>query len=56
MAAPAAGAGAIAGASPEQSDRDLDELARKLHDRISARIRYDLLVDRERAGMVTDLR
>ncbi len=56
MAAPAAGAGAIAGASPEQSDRDLDELARKLHDRISMHLRRDLLIQRERAGMVTDLR
>jgi len=46
-----------AGALPaHDSEKDLDELARRLHDRISARIRYDLLVDRERAGMVTDLR
>jgi len=46
-----------AGAAPaHESEKDLDELARKLHDRISARIRYDLLVDRERAGMLTDLR
>ncbi len=56
MAAPAAGAGPSAGASPAQSDRDLDELARKLHDRISMHLRRDLLIQRERAGMVTDLR
>lgn len=57
-AAPSTSAAApTAGALPaHDSEKDLDELARKLHDRISARIRYDLLVDRERAGMVTDLR
>ena len=53
-AAPVAPAG---GAAPSHdSEKELDELARKLHDRISDRIRYDLLLDRERAGMLTDLR
>jgi hypothetical protein len=53
---PAAAAGPSAAAAPAQGEKELDELARKLHDRISAQIRYDLLVERERAGMVTDLR
>jgi hypothetical protein len=52
----AAAANPSAGAASPQSEKDLDELARKLHDRISAQIRYDLLIDRERAGVVTDLR
>ncbi|HEY4992198.1 MAG TPA: hypothetical protein VII33_08945, partial [Nakamurella sp.] len=52
-AAGAAGAtGAAAGALPT----DLDELARWLIDPISARLKSELWLDRERAGMVTDLR
>lgn len=35
---------------------DLDELATRLYDRIRSRIRLELLVDRERAGMLTDFR
>ena len=52
----AASAAGGAAAMPAQSDKDLDELARKLHDRISLHLRRDLLIQRERAGMVTDLR
>jgi hypothetical protein len=52
----ASSAAAYAGAAAGQSDKDLDELARKLHDRISMHLRRDLLIQRERAGMVTDLR
>jgi DNA-binding PucR family transcriptional regulator len=45
------------GAAPSVStDRELDELARKLYERIRSRIRGELLIDRERAGMLTDLR
>lgn len=51
--APATAASAT---SAHDSEKELDELARKLHDRISARLRYDLLLDRERAGMLTDVR
>ena len=54
--AAAASAGTAAAEAPGQSDKDLDELARKLHDRISLHLRRDLLIQRERAGMVTDLR
>jgi hypothetical protein len=48
--APAAAAG------PEQSDHQLDELAGRLYDRIRSRLKTELLVDRERAGFLTDLR
>jgi hypothetical protein len=33
----------------------MDELARKLYDRIRNRLKTELLVDRERAGFLTDL-
>lgn len=55
-AAAAGSAGAAAAEAPGQSDKELDELARKLHDRISLHLRRDLLIQRERAGLVTDLR
>jgi hypothetical protein len=42
-------------ASP-RSDQDLDDLARRLYDRFRSHIRDELLIDRERAGLVTDLR
>jgi hypothetical protein len=35
---------------------DVDDLARRLYDRIRDRLRRELLVDRERAGLLTDLR
>jgi len=56
--APAAtpAAGPEAAISPSgHSEKDLDELARKLHDRISLHLRRDLLIQRERAGMVIEL-
>ena len=50
-------AGPAAGAAPSpHSEQELAELARKLYEPISARLRRELLVDRERAGMLTDLR
>jgi hypothetical protein len=43
--------------APEaHSDQAMDELAGKLYDRIRTRLRTELLVDRERAGLLTDLR
>ena len=39
-----------------QSDADLEELAGQLYGRISRRLRRELLVDRERAGVMVDLR
>jgi hypothetical protein len=64
--APTSGAGGAAGSaistavSPlgthNGSETDMDELARKLYDRIRTRLKSELLVDRERAGFLTDLR
>jgi len=34
----------------------MDELAGKLYDRIRTRLKTELLIDRERAGFLTDLR
>jgi hypothetical protein len=34
----------------------MDELAGKLYDRIRSKLRAELLVDRERAGLLTDWR
>ena len=47
--------GAAAGAAGALPT-DLDELARRLFDPLSARLKSELWLDRERAGMVTDLR
>jgi hypothetical protein len=38
------------------SETDMDELAGKLYDKIRTRLKSELLVDRERAGFLTDLR
>jgi hypothetical protein len=35
---------------------DLDELANRLYDRLRSKLRVELLVDRERAGLLTDFR
>jgi len=35
---------------------DLDELAVRMYDRLRTRLRQELLVDRERAGMLSDFR
>jgi hypothetical protein len=47
------GAGAAAGG---RSDRELDMLAHQLYDRLRSQLRHELLIDRERAGLITDLR
>ncbi len=52
----AGGPGAAAAASPVDRDRELDDLARHLYGRIRSRLSAELLADRERAGMITDLR
>lgn len=41
---------------PDVDDLDLDLLAERLYGRLRSRLRTELLVDRERAGMLTDLR
>jgi hypothetical protein len=38
------------------TETDMDELAGKLYDKIRTRLKSELLVDRERAGLLTDLR
>lgn len=51
----APGGGPAAGASPGAGgDKELDELARKLYDRIGMRLRREMLVERERAGALVD--
>jgi hypothetical protein len=37
-------------------ETNIDELAGKLYDKIRTRLKSELLVDRERAGFLTDLR
>ena len=44
-----------AGTTSEPKD-DLDEMARKLFEPLSARLRAELWLDRERAGLITDVR
>jgi len=48
--ASAAPAPAAAGTSPT----DLDEMARRLYEPLSARLRAELWLDRERAGVMSD--
>jgi len=43
-------------ASHTAPETDMDELAGKLYDKIRTRLKSELLVDRERAGFLTDLR
>jgi hypothetical protein len=49
-----AAAGAADGADAGTSDKELDELARKLFPRLQNRLRTELLVDRERIGALVD--
>jgi hypothetical protein len=53
VAPAAAGVAAVPGG---HSDRELDALAHQLYDRLRSRLRMELLVDRERAGLITDMR
>ena len=51
-----AGEGGAAGAAGAAgSDKELDELARKLFPRLQLRLRSELLIDRERIGALVDL-
>ena len=45
---------AAAAGTPDHTE--LDALANKLYDRIRVKLRHELLIDRERAGLLTDLR
>ena len=49
-------AGAPAAAAPGAQGLDVDDLARRLFDPLSARLKAELWLDRERAGLITDLR
>jgi hypothetical protein len=55
-AQPAPAAPAAAMPPGAQSEKELDELAHKLYGHLRARLRLELLVDRERAGLLTDQR
>jgi hypothetical protein len=44
-----------ADAASGPTERELDDLARRLYDRIRLRLRRELIVDRERAGVLIDL-
>ena len=48
--------GARQGAVAEMDGVELDDLAARLYDRLRSRLRTELLVDRERAGLLTDFR
>ena len=53
---PVSASPAAATGPSQASESEMDELARKLYDRIRGRLKTELLVDRERAGFLTDLR
>jgi hypothetical protein len=40
----------------DTDDLDLDEIAVRLYDRLRSRLRMELLLDRERAGLLSDFR
>jgi hypothetical protein len=44
------------GAAGGHSEKELDDLARQLYDRVRLHFRSELLIDRERAGMLVDRR
>ena len=52
----AAGAAGAHGGGAAPSEGELDDLAVRLYDRLRSRLRLELLIDRERAGLITDLR
>jgi len=54
-AAPGAAAAAPAGA-PAVGSADIEELARRLFDPLAARLKAELWLDRERAGLIADVR
>jgi hypothetical protein len=57
--APAAETPANAPAAPvtqEAAPIDLDDLARRVYGQVRTQLRSELLIDRERAGLLTDFR
>jgi len=55
-AGPSAGAAPPGAGAEAHSEKAIEELAGKLYDRIRSRLKTELLIDRERAGLLTDLR
>ncbi len=55
-AATVAGAPGPGSAPAPHGEKELDELAHVLFPRLMSLVRFDLLIERERAGLVTDLR
>jgi hypothetical protein len=53
--APAGGGAGAAGGAPA-SGSDVEEMAQRLYEPLTARLRAELWQDRERAGLLTDLR
>lgn len=43
-------------ATEEPATIDLDELARRVYGQVRTQLRSELLIDRERAGLLTDFR
>jgi hypothetical protein len=52
----AADQGKTGTAGGRPSNHELDRLAAQLYDRVAARLRSELRLDRERAGLLTDIR
>ncbi len=50
------GQGGVSGTRLQADDVDLTDIANALYDRLRTRLRYELLIDRERAGRLTDFR
>ena len=55
-AAPSAAPAGPAGPAAPMSGAELEEMARRLYEPLSARLRAELWQDRERSGLLTDLR
>jgi hypothetical protein len=55
MAAPAPAAATAPAASGAPGGGDVDELVNRIYDPLAARLRAELWLDRERAGVLMDL-
>jgi hypothetical protein len=55
MAAPASAAATAPAASGAPGGGDVDELVNRIYDPLAARLRAELWLDRERAGVLMDL-
>jgi hypothetical protein len=48
--------GPTAEPAERQPDLDLDELAKRLYDRVHRQLKSELVIERERFGLIADLR